>query len=429
MSDSAGVQGMIAFTEKVLFSSLVKLDNEIIKLCLVQHSSKECCLFLFGKDKLLFRIISRAAITNIVKDGKYFSWQIQGITIISDLQTLEVLLKANLEFESQTLFHEPFEWVEQYIIVSNNTKLIKEQGQIDHVKYTIQKIRENALIATYETIKVWVGTWNVNSQTQFPSSLDDWILNDDYDLLVFGFQELDTSTEAYLVQDSKREEKWSALIEKTLTNYSKIISKQLVGMLILVYIKSSHEKDVSQVNVESLGTGLLGMMGNKGAVGVRFLYKDSHFCFVNSHLAADAALVERRNQDFKDICNKLDFPLNNMKDFKDYCLNFPWIPVDWSTVSADTLKKTQLTIFDVDHLIWLGDLNYRVSASEEFAKEAIRANQLDSLFVKDQLSQEIKAQRAFKSFREGQINFAPTYKFETGTNHYYDGYTKFLFNL
>jgi hypothetical protein len=418
---------MLSFTEKVLFSSLVKIENDIIKLSLVQSFNKETSLFLYSKGEQLSRIISRDAITNIVQDDNRCSWEIQGTKIISDSQTLELLLKANLMFKSQDLFQEPFEWTDQYMIESNIPALFREQGQIDHVRYTIQKIRDSPLIATYESVKVWVGTWNVNSQTNFPSSLDDWIMNDDYDLFVFGFQELDTSTEAYLVQDSTREGEWSFLIEKTLKNHSKVASKQLVGMLILIYVKSNKEKYVSQVNVESLGTGLLGILGNKGAVAVRFLYKDSHLCFVNSHLAADATLVDRRNQDYRDICSKLEFPLHSINDFEEYCLYFPWIPVDWSTVGSDTLKKSQLSIFDADHLIWLGDLNYRVSAPEELTKEAIRDNQLNSIFVKDQLSQEMKAQRAFQSFREGQINFPPTYKFEAGTNNYYEGYTGFWY--
>ena len=45
--------------------------------------------------------------------------------------------------------------------------------------------------------------------------------------------------------------------------------------------------------------------GNKGAIAIRFQLFDSYFCFVNSHLAAGHDELERRNEDFKDICCKL----------------------------------------------------------------------------------------------------------------------------
>lgn len=427
---------MLSFTEKVLFSSQVKVENEVMQLSIVQNMNKEICIFLVNGKKDIFKIIEKSTISKITKEETCFSWTVAGLRVESDLNLLDLLLKADFHFESQDLFYNPFEWTRQYILSESLPATIEEHCQIDHVKYTIQKILQNNQIATYDSAKVWVGTWNVNSQTCFPASLDSWILNEDYDVFVFGFQELDTSTEAYIVQDSKREGEWSILIEKSLKSHSKIASKQLVGMLILVYVKTSHEKYVSQVRVASLGTGLLGMMGNKGAVAVRFMFKDSHFCFVNSHLAADSTMVDKRNQDFKDICNKLEFSLHTLKDFEEYCLHFPWIPVDWSNIGLDSLGKTHLSIFDVEyvlvsfynnsHLIWLGDLNYRVSVSEEYAKEAVRSSQFENLLVSDQLSQEIKAQRAFQTFKEGKITFPPTYKFEAGTNNYYNGYSSGL---
>ena len=70
----------------------------------------------------------------------------------------------------------------------------------------------------------------------------------------------------------------------------------------------------------------------------------------------------------------------------------------------------------------MGDLNYRVSLPEEHAKDLILLNQIDELLLKDQLTQEREAQRAFANFKEGQISFNPTYKFEVGTDNYYDGY-------
>ena len=42
-------------------------------------------------------------------------------------------------------------------------------------------------------------------------------------------------------------------------------------------------------------------------MGVRFELYDTSLCFVNSHLAAHMEEVDRRNQDFRDINNKMQF--------------------------------------------------------------------------------------------------------------------------
>lgn len=69
-------------------------------------------------------------------------------------------------------------------------------------------------------------------------------------------------------------------------------------------------------------------------------------------------------------------------------------------------------------MVWCGDLNYRVNLTESEIKNLVRQEKLDKLLEYDQLSIEREAGRTFPMFDEGHITFAPTYKYDAGTNRY-----------
>ncbi|CDQ99476.1 unnamed protein product [Oncorhynchus mykiss] len=105
-------------------------------------------------------------------------------------------------------------------------------------------------------------------------------------------------------------------------------------MRLAVFVKPEHESRISHVNTASVKTGLGNTLGNKGAVGVSFLFNSTSFGFVNCHLTSGSEKVVRRNQNFADIVRLL------------------------------SLGDRQLSAFDVSlrftHLFWCGDLNYRL---------------------------------------------------------------------
>lgn len=127
-------------------------------------------------------------------------------------------------------------------------------------------------------------------------------------------------------------------------------------------------------------------MGNKGGVGVRFTLYESSFCFINVHLFPHQDAVAKRNQNFHDIMKKIDLGIHPENH---------------------------------DYLFWLGDFNYRIDGLEdEKVKQLIKEKKYSELIKYDQLSTEKKAGRVLFGFEEGQLNFAPTYKYDKGTNIY-----------
>eukprot|EP01137_Pigoraptor_chileana_P032379 Opistho-2@21651 len=245
-----------------------------------------------------------------------------------------------------------------------------------------------------KTVSVFCGTWNVNGQVP-KEDLSPWFTCESLpDIIAIGFQELDLSAEAFVFNDSGREEKWTKVIEgsiKGIEQYTKLKSRQLVGMLLIVYVKTPHIPFIANIQSEVTGTGIMSVMGNKGGVAIRFRIYDSDLCFVNSHLAADSGRVDRRNQDYLDICRRTLFT---------------------------GARNVQFTIFDADILFWIGDLNYRIPLPDGDVKQAIKNREFANLLVNDELNIERAALRVFVGFEEGPIDFVPTYKYDVGTDNY-----------
>lgn len=116
-------------------------------------------------------------------------------------------------------------------------------------------------------IRVFLGTYNVNGQPP-TSGLADWLSVDAEppDIYAVGFQELDLSKEAFLFNETPREDEWLRAVIRGLhpkAKYRKVKLARLVGMMLIVFIQEKHFAYVRGVASEVIGTGLMGKMGNK----------------------------------------------------------------------------------------------------------------------------------------------------------------------
>ncbi|XP_046706213.1 inositol polyphosphate phosphatase-like 1b isoform X3 [Silurus meridionalis] len=250
-----------------------------------------------------------------------------------------------------------------------------------------------------DAISVFVGTWNMGGSPP-PPSLQSWatccglgLTPDDsiaclpHDIYAFGTQD-----------NPQGEKEWAEHIRATLKNathmdYKQVALQSLWNIRLAVFVKPEHAGRISQVNNASVKTGLGNTLGNKGAIGISFLFNGTSMGFVNCHLTSGSEKALRRNQNFQDILRLL------------------------------SLGDRQLAAFDVSlrftHLFWCGDLNYRLDLDVEDILRHVSKREFDELMYADQLTRERHKRKAFFNFKEEKITFPPTYRYERGSRDCY----------
>ena len=308
-------------------------------------------------------------------------------------------------------------------------------------------------------------------------------------LYILGLQEIvdiGSATEALRpYTDPHPSRKWKSSIAEALPKgYELVAEQQLIGLLLLVYASPSVAPNVTSVSTTSVGTGLMGYMGNKGAVTARIILGETtRMVFINCHLAAgtEKGSVERRNWDAAQIISRTRF--------------------DPIQVGAGVVEEYREGIGDEDFAFWFGDLNYRLntlagddvrrllmlhtrneydtkqsslrkidneleaagmqldrqgqlgrgsedsntssqtdysrnmystSVSSPNGDEVDQATDptslqttLSSILPHDQLHEQMRLRRAFHDgWREGAINFLPTYKYDVGSVGMFDSSEK-----
>ena len=140
--------------------------------------------------------------------------------------------------------------------------------------------------------------------------------------MAVGFQEIVDLNAVNVAVDNKTQQRsqyWTERLRSTLNSpqrtqgnpqergYALLMQRSMVGLLICVFVKAPHRNRVKAISSDSVGVGVMGMMGNKGGVSIRVQFYDSTFCFVCSHLAAHRENVAGRNADFVNVVSKLSF--------------------------------------------------------------------------------------------------------------------------
>lgn len=263
----------------------------------------------------------------------------------------------------------------------------------------------------YKQGRIFVGTWNVNAKGK-DENLSSWLCADWHqhgppDIVVVGFQEMVDLNAVNVAVENKSQQRsqfWVDRIRNTLNSkentmgdpmraYTQLAVKYLVGLLVCIFVKAPHKPRVKYVATDSVGVGVMGVMGNKGGVSIRLQFYDSTLCFVCTHLAAHRENVAGRNADFANVFSKTSFEIGE-EAVKEV--------IRLGSLSQWATGTNSVGISDHDISFWFGDLNYRVDESipTERVLELSKMNQLKELIEHDQLNVERAQGRVFQDLRK-----------------------------
>lgn len=134
-------------------------------------------------------------------------------------------------------------------------------------------------------------------------------------------------------------------------------------------------------------TGLGGAAGNKGGVGIRFLLHNTSMCFVCAHFAAGQHQFNERNSDFREITKKMFSSIGKHLNSHDY-------------------------------VFWCGDFNYRIDLPIDEVKSLVNQSDWGKLLEFDQLKVQMNQKKVFQNYKEGEVQFPPTYKYDVNSDDY-----------
>jgi hypothetical protein len=207
-----------------------------------------------------------------------------------------------------------------------------------------------------------------------------------------------------------------------------------------IFVRNSEKPNLSDLARVTVKTGMGGRYGNKGAICARLVVDDSSICFMNCHLAVGSEILHHRpsskltcflvrpGSELRDSATKI-LSISSRTSLPSYNLLQPFPECTLADLVIPSLSMKSASYRELLECQWRnnaetsvcrGDLNYRIDLPRSIVKANIRSNNLRLLLEHDQLLKELNTNQTFRlrSFREAEITFPPTYKFDPGTDEY-----------
>ena len=245
-------------------------------------------------------------------------------------------------------------------------------------------VLSNNYKGTYPKIRFLIFTWNIGNvipDETFYSFIHDTVEANSPQIVLFSGQE------------SNQDDNFFSNFHKALgDSFVSLVNVPFWQIRLGIWASQSIQSAISDVFQSHEGTGVLNICGNKGAIGSTFKLFESPIAFIAAHFAAHQTHVQMRNDNYQKIVTSMNIDI----------------------------KKPNDIFSSFHHIIWAGDLNYRINKSYDEVINAVNSGKEDLISLQhfDQLKIEQSRGNIFQDFSEGNITFNPTYKYEPNTSNY-----------
>ncbi|XP_066920486.1 phosphatidylinositol polyphosphate 5-phosphatase type IV-like [Clytia hemisphaerica] len=292
-------------------------------------------------------------------------------------------------------------------IESNKRKTFKEIATILTLvpRLTTNSVRSRkndhrlAEISNYlpdKKLKIFVGTWNMKGTKFLPSSLDDFLLPPEsiylQDVYVIGTQE-----------GTPFRREWQVRLQETFGPSHVLMQSSNFGVLQLsIFVRRELVWFCSSVEQDTIATRVGHKIKTKGALAMSFSIFGTSLCFITSHFTSDKEKLSQRINDYRTINRGIRLPV---------------IPGTKNYENSDVTDR-------FDRVFWFGDFNFRIQKSRESVDRIMKRHARDQpliireLLTHDQLNEVFDRGKIFHGFKENEITFMPTYKFDVNTDVY-----------
>ena len=273
----------------------------------------------------------------------------------------------------------------------------------------------------FQDISMFIGTYNLSGKNM-DNAIDvvTWLLsykenplnNDNLnnltpDFYIIGFQEIVdlNSTNLLIKSNTDKKDKLKTIIfnllkttlqSSTTDNYQLMKELDLIGLYVLVFVKTSLINYIKNFDYQIIKTGLKGAFGNKGSLLLRFNINDSKIALSCSHLSSGQDKNEERKNEIFNVLNTSFKKYSSLK-FKEY-----------------------------DYFFYFGDVNSRLNLtmSDKIIQDLIKNHSktlngdFNDILIHDQFKQYQKESSLILQMDEAPIKFSPTYKYTIGSSEY-----------
>ncbi|EAY16895.1 Endonuclease/Exonuclease/phosphatase family protein [Trichomonas vaginalis G3] len=280
---------------------------------------------------------------------------------------------------------------------NNNSTFMKRSGSAQALKenqYISDVLRDQVTtncpnITHFQDVNVSVITWNVASVKPHPMVIEE--IRQSFkcgdkpaDVIFIALQEIDMGIVSIMVGSTEVSNKWSKIIGEAVSQeqgrYMVISERTLGGVYAAVIVRIEAKPKLDVHHVKTIRLGVYGMAANKGAAIFYCTMSCARFVVIACHLSPHTENLQQRNEQVRQL-----------------------------------LKTVQGAY---DYLIFVGDLNYRITLSYEETCKLIEQGNIERLLEFDQLRNSMKSDRLIGALKEPPLVFVPTYKFDKNCDVY-----------